>query len=240
MAGSFRFPLLVEVVVVTLLEWVASLVLLYWSRRSVLPATYLSVLALAPLIYLPLGTLLLRREPLAAYGVTLNRTGRALGLTVLASALLFPPFALASYVYRQRFLALDVGAVRHPFAWVDWLLQTPQAGPWLLNTFVWQFCFVAVSEEFFYRGYLEGRLNLVLGHRRQVFATPVGAAVPICSALFALHHLLVDFAPQRLLVFIPALVFGWLREATGSLLAPTLFHAACNVVAILVTRTLPV
>jgi len=234
--ARFRFPLPAEIVVLILLEWIVSLVVLQWSRRSVLPATYLSILALAPLIYLPLGTLLLRGEPLAVYGVTLDRTWRALGLTLLAAALVFPPYAVASYVSRQGILVLDGAALRHSFAWVHWLRQTPHAGSWLLTTLFWQLCFVAVSEEFFYRGYLQGRLNLVLGSRRQVLGAPIEPSVPICAAVFALHHLIVDFAPQRLLVFFPALVFGWLRQVTGSLLAPTLFHAACNVFATLVTR----
>ena len=52
---------------------------------------------------------------------------------------------------------------------------------------------------------------------------------PITSAvLFALGHVLVDFNPQRLAVFFPALVFGWMRARTGSLAAGAMFHALCN------------
>jgi membrane protease YdiL (CAAX protease family) len=32
-----------------------------------------------------------------------------------------------------------------------------------------------------------------------------------------------------LLVFFPALLFGWLRERTGTIVGSTLFHAACNI-----------
>ncbi len=176
---------------------------------------------------------------MARYGVTVGRPWHVLGLTALAIVALFPPFALASYVYRQALLPLHARPVRPPFAWVGWLREAPQVWRWVLQAFFWQFSFVALAEEFFYRGYLQGRLNLLLGHRRQVLGAPVGAGLPIGSAVFALHHLLVSSAPQDLLVFFPALAFGWLREATGSVLAPALFHAACNVFAGLLAKTPP-
>jgi membrane protease YdiL (CAAX protease family) len=49
--------------------------------------------------------------------------------------------------------------------------------------------------------------------------------------LFALGHVLVDFNPQRLAVFFPALAFGWMRARTGSLAAGAVFHALCNLLA---------
>ena len=48
------------------------------------------------------------------------------------------------------------------------------------------------------------------------------------AALFALGHYLVTFEPQMLTRFIPGLVFGWMYTRTRSILAGTLFHAACN------------
>ena len=33
----------------------------------------------------------------------------------------------------------------------------------------------------------------------------------------------------RLGVFFPGLLFGWLQARTNALLAPILFHAACNI-----------
>ncbi|HOI10193.1 MAG TPA: CPBP family glutamic-type intramembrane protease, partial [Myxococcota bacterium] len=36
-------------------------------------------------------------------------------------------------------------------------------------------------------------------------------------------------APFRLAVFVPGLLFGWLRERTRSIVAPALLHAASNV-----------
>jgi len=87
---------------------------------------------------------------------------------------------------------------------------------------------VALPEEVFFRGYLLGRLEAVWPSRRSLFGAPVGAALVVSAVLFALGHFLVDFNPQRLAVFFPALVFGWMRARTGSVAAGALFHAACN------------
>jgi membrane protease YdiL (CAAX protease family) len=40
----------------------------------------------------------------------------------------------------------------------------------------------------------------------------------------------------RLAVFFPALLFGWLRARTGGIGASVLFHASCNLYALLLGR----
>jgi membrane protease YdiL (CAAX protease family) len=37
--------------------------------------------------------------------------------------------------------------------------------------------------------------------------------------------------PQRLAVFFPALLFGWMRARTGSIAPGAVYHALCNVLA---------
>lgn len=87
---------------------------------------------------------------------------------------------------------------------------------------------VALPEELFFRGYLLGRLEQRWPSTRRLFGAPVGWPLLVSSALFAFGHVLVDFDPQRLAVFFPALAFGWMRARTGSIAAPTTFHALCN------------
>ena len=87
---------------------------------------------------------------------------------------------------------------------------------------------VALPEEVFFRGYLLQRLQASWPPARRLLGAPVGGALVLASTLFALGHLLVDFNPQRLAVFFPGLVFGWMRARTGSLAAGTAFHASCN------------
>jgi uncharacterized protein len=228
---------LAELLAVTFLAWVASLLLLALGRAWPWLTPYRPLLATAPLIYLPLALALYRQEPFARYGLCAGHVGRALGLTVLAMVIVFPFFALGFHMVRHGGGPVNAAGVGiAPFAWLNWLLQTPQAWPWLLQSFMWELCFVALPEEFFYRGYLQGALNRHFTSRRLILGTAVGIALPASAILFALHHFVISPIPQVLLVFFPALLFGWLREATGSLLAPGLFHAACNVFAVLLTK----
>lgn len=98
---------------------------------------------------------------------------------------------------------------------------------WLINLLIVQLFFVALPEEYFYRGYLQPALARLSGERARG-VLPVRAIVA-ASVLFALGHVLVDFAALRLTVFFPSLLFGWLRERSGGLVAPLIYHAACNV-----------
>jgi membrane protease YdiL (CAAX protease family) len=42
-------------------------------------------------------------------------------------------------------------------------------------------------------------------------------------------HLPREGDPRTLATFFPGLLFGWMRSATGSILAPVMAHAASNV-----------
>jgi hypothetical protein len=88
---------------------------------------------------------------------------------------------------------------------------------------------VALPEEFFYRGYLLGRLNDIFRGRINLLGARVGWGLLLQAGLFAGGHFLVDLNPQRLGVFFPALAFGWLRARRGTIVAPVMFHAAANV-----------
>ena len=54
-----------------------------------------------------------------------------------------------------------------------------------------------------------------------------GQVVPVLSAAR------LGQGNEHLAVFFPSLVFGWLRERTGTIVAPTLYHAACNIMVLL-------
>jgi hypothetical protein len=74
-----------------------------------------------------------------------------------------------------------------------------------------------------------GRLDLLLGGRVKVLGTRVGWSLVIASAMFAIGHYVVTFDLQRLAVFFPALLFGWIRVQRRSITAAVVFHALCNV-----------
>lgn len=89
--------------------------------------------------------------------------------------------------------------------------------------------FVAIPEEFFYRGYVQTRLNEVFPRKFLIFGTPVGWGLPIACLFFAFGHSLVVVRWWHFATFFPGLIFGWLRERTGHPLAGALFHAWSNV-----------
>ena len=98
---------------------------------------------------------------------------------------------------------------------------------WLLVPY--HLFFVAIPEEFFYRGYFQTRLNEVLPPKWKIFGVEVGWSLPITAIFFAFGHSLVTVRWWHFAIFFPALVFGWLREKTKGTLAGAFFHAWCNI-----------
>ena len=119
------------------------------------------------------------------------------------------------------------------------LPYTADKGPWWMLMFLWvQLLLVALPEELFYRGYLQTRLQQLFGRRLVIFGGDVGPAVLVTSAVFALGHLIAIPAPGRLAVFFPSLLFGWLRDRTGSIVPGIVFHALSNLLLAVLTRFL--
>ncbi|MCP5468370.1 MAG: CPBP family intramembrane metalloprotease [Deltaproteobacteria bacterium] len=99
-------------------------------------------------------------------------------------------------------------------------------------TFFQHFFFIALPEEFFFRGYLQEQLNKIYGRPFKLLGAQVGHGLWICSAIFALSHSLIALQWWHFAIFFPAMAFGWLREKTGAITSSALFHAASNTFAI--------
>jgi uncharacterized protein len=99
----------------------------------------------------------------------------------------------------------------------------------LALTIAHQVLYVAIPEEFFYRGYLQTRLNELHPRKFLIFGVPIGWGALIASLLFAFGHSLVQFQWWHFAIFFPSLIFSWMREKTGGVVAGALFHASCNV-----------
>jgi len=95
---------------------------------------------------------------------------------------------------------------------------------------------IALPEEGFYRGYLLTALDDTWGTPWTLFKAKLGWGWLVSSAIFAAGHFFTEPDPQRLAVFFPALVFGWLRARTGGVGAPALFHVLCNLLASTLSR----
>ncbi|MBX2811312.1 MAG: CPBP family intramembrane metalloprotease [Myxococcales bacterium] len=98
--------------------------------------------------------------------------------------------------------------------------------PYGLERAITEFAIIAGPEELYFRGYLQERFTRAFGPRK------TWLAIALSSGIFALAHFVGEYNPNRLLTFFPSLVFGTLYAHTGSLIAPVIFHAFCNVLAL--------
>jgi len=145
--------------------------------------------------------------------------GVALAWTLGLAAVIFPPFVFGFRMYWH---------VRGAFHF------RPPAS--LLDDVLGQALVIGLPEEAFYRGYLMTALDDAWGTPWTLAKAKLGWGWIASSALFAIGHFLTEPDPQRLAVFFPALVFGWMRARTQGIGAAALFHTVCNVFASTLTR----
>jgi len=183
--------------------------------------------ALVALVFLGLPQIVLRRRGnIERYGFTAQPVGLGLLIAGIAVVVVLPIFSggfLLSLrwacAHAPRLVPGSCFRVAHP-VWrlpPDFAMQAAA-----------QLVVVALPEELFFRGYIQGRLEEAWPPGRTLFGARVGVAWIVTAALFGLGHFLVTFEPQMLSRFFPGLVFGWMFARTRSILAGTIFHAASN------------
>ena len=130
-----------------------------------------------------------------------------------------PAFALSAALLALYVAAcfLAFGRPRGSIAWVV-----------LLNQLPYQLVFVALREEYFFRGVLQPALESD-EPRAHLLGAPFGRGAVVAASLFALAHLDPRApSPERLLTFFPALWFAWLRARTGSIVPAVIAHVLAN------------
>ncbi len=107
-------------------------------------------------------------------------------------------------------------------------------------TLLWLVLGAGVAEEVFFRGYVQSRVNEAFGRPWTVLGTAFGPGLLVAAALFGVIHVLNPydyFSGQGRfewwhgLASASALYFGFLRERTGSVIAPILVHTSVNLMA---------
>jgi membrane protease YdiL (CAAX protease family) len=144
----------------------------------------------------------------------LRDMGQAFAWALGLVAIVVPPFVIGFRIYRQ---------VSGPFHFV--------APASIADELFGQALVIGLPEEAFYRGYLMTALDDLWGTPWTIAKAKVGWGLVISSALFAAGHALTITNVERLAVFFPALLFGWLRARTRGIGAPAMFHVLCNVLA---------
>ncbi len=173
-------------------------------------------LAYGAFLYAPVIIAGLRGIDFAAYGLLSPSLKRSLLTGFAASAVIFPLFAGGYYAL--------AGLIGLP--WHAGFAGSPLD---VLRFAAVQLVLVAFAEEYFYRGYLQQRLDRVWPPRRRVLGATLGPGWLVATALFAAGHLALELNPARLLTFFPGLWFGWLRARTGDIYGATLAHGASNI-----------
>jgi len=178
-------------------------------------ALFLSLRFESPLVwlFLPLPLLLALRRSLSDYGLDLHFTPPSWSVHLVLGAGLLCGYAVLHAAVALAFLGRSF-ELR--------LLTNPAVE---LSR---QFLGVAFPEEVFFRGYVQSRWQDALPARWTIFGAKVGPALFVQATIFALCHLATgDWT--RLRVFFFALLAGWLRARSRSVLSPAVYHAVANV-----------
>ncbi len=180
---------------------------------------------------------------------------------ILLSAAIFP-----TVIFKRNFseFGLSFKQIKNPLTVLGWtcviVLPSTFFGVWLLKScglylplrpmlleeqnwvswLLFQFMYVAVAEEVFFRGYVQGNILRLANtikleqnrlHRSssfQSFGNGVWLSIILSAACFATAHVIIQGQIASLLTFLPGLILGWLFVRTKSLLAPILFHGLAN------------
>jgi membrane protease YdiL (CAAX protease family) len=124
-------------------------------------------------------------------------------------------------------------------------LPTPPATGQLINWLLYQFLYIATFEEIFFRAYLQSNILAAISPNQQSSPAPnemldkhQWIAITISSAAFTAAHIIIHEDPAQTLVFLPAMIFGYLFARTTSLIAPIIFHAISNTAYCLIANLL--
>ncbi len=191
-------------------------------------------------LYLPVWRMDVLKRDYSFLGLNLNAWRIDLKIFLLLVLITFPPYALLHYLFvvHGQDILVSIGfndlAIFVPK--MHWLphwphdVSTSWAGVvWLGGIVATHTLGVALPEETFYRGYLQPRLEQLWPPKTRVFGVPLGRAALMACTLFALGHFLGEWNPLRLGPFLPALVFAWQRNKSGTIVGAIAYHAACNI-----------
>jgi len=156
---------------------------------------------------------------LLTFGLVAPRLGKNLRYFLLSSLVVFPLYSFVFQLYVKWGFPLPAITAFEGVSVAHWLL--------------YNFLAVALFEELFFRGFVQGRFENWAKTRFIAPGAVFWIPILVSSLCFALAHMAVYLDPLRMAVFFPGLLFGWLRARTGSLLAPILSHGTANLVSML-------
>lgn len=159
----------------------------------------------------PFAIVTLRGESYEHYGLTWGAPGSP-AFHLATCGLIFGGYALLHYGFARLVLGQHF---------------VPTPNPEFLQAAFAQIVVIGLSEEFFFRGFLQTRLDALYGRPFRFLATPWGRGLVYAALLFGLCHIVTgDLGRMRVAFF--GLFAGWLRERTGGVLVPAVYHGVAN------------
>lgn len=211
---SKRRSLILELGIVTAALVIAARVL-FLIRNAFPIGPWVPAIVAVLFLYAPILVLWRRGRPIDFLDRGWRRCLRSVVVFIVAAAIIFPPFLVATHGW--QIVVMDhhwLGLARFPD---------------FLTVAAFQILLVALPEEFYFRGYFQSTIDRVFVKRWRILGVRLGWGWIITAAVFALAHSVVVYQWWHFAIFFPALLFGYMRERTGSITAPLLFHAASNV-----------
>ena len=212
--GSKRLNtrLLMETTLVTI---AAILAIKVFGTSSIFKPTW--IVAPGILIAAALVPTAITKREFARIGFDKKQISHSLVLLGWACITTFPLMVCGLWLMRYWGLELPLRTVMPPAqGWFSWLL--------------YQFMYIAVAEEIFFRGYVQNNIlrltSAIVQERRRLLQW---ISIIISAVCFAAAHTIVQGEIISVLTFLSGLVLGWLFVRTRSLLAPILFHGLANV-----------
>jgi membrane protease YdiL (CAAX protease family) len=108
---------------------------------------------------------------------------------------------------------------------------------------LWLFVGAGFGEEFFFRSYVQSRVDLAFAGRWSLFRTPLGPGILVAAALFGMIHVLnpVDYFHGRFGfawwwfpgTFASGLLMGCIRARTGSVLPCAVIHGLGDIMGVI-------
>lgn len=220
-ARTSKRSLIIEISVATAAILVVTHIL-YFARANAFIASHISYFVAYMLIGVPIILLWVRKRPLDFFAFGLKDILKSLGAFAIAALVIFPPFLLGAHLWQKIVLG------KHAFSLAGF--------PHFTDALLVQLLIVALPEEFYFRGYFQSAMKAIFPRGKRILGVNLGWAWLITALVFAIAHSIVVYQWWHIFIFFPALVFGYLRERTGLILAPILFHAAANLLMNWVTR----
>ncbi|MBI5299555.1 MAG: CPBP family intramembrane metalloprotease [Deltaproteobacteria bacterium] len=201
-----------------LLFWLLGLTFLllvsFKISQFFLPESWAALLLPALLLYVPFIYLSAQKRQIDFLDRSWKQFAGGLFAFAVAVLIIFPVYFVFAHTWMLHIFHF------HGFQSAPWTAFTNHLG--------FQFLAVAIPEEFYFRGFLQGELNNVWTKKWRILGVDLGWSWIVTAAVFAFAHSLIQLQWWHFSIFFPALLFGYLKERTGSITAPILFHVFSN------------